>query len=537
MENCKRLNHKETFDLLEQLGISTSPPPEYHCDLYLQNVKGLDFSGAFFSYLRIKGNFIGAKLQYADFVSAKISGVSFQDADLYMANFSKSDISVGYFVNVKCAGANFSNCNLEGAIFHETDLRAANFNEAILREAYSSHEKWSGNRRDPRRAYRNRLKFKNVDLRGATFHKADLSGILIENCNCENADFSQANLNKTLFYECDLRSAKFNTCDLNNTRFMNIRHYDSKFSTIKNANLEAIPLIGVNLSGINLNGANLNRANLQKANLSGSDLRNANLTGANLSEADLSGSQLIGATLEEAILRDANLKDANLDNASLISCSLVGANLDGANLSNCEVYGISTWDIKITDRTIMKDLIISKTDQPLMTIDDIEVAQFLYTILDNRKISQVIDTMRTRCVLILGSFDDASKVTLNLLKNVIRINGHIPMIFNFEPPRNQELMETVRTMALLSNFVIVDLSNRSGQLHELANLVKDTFVPFVTIAKSGTVITAMHGEFKHYYWYRQEYFAFSKDEEFPQLFKEQIIPWVEQTNRKIIGKK
>jgi len=270
---------------------------------------------------------------------------------------------------------------------------------------------------------------------------------------------------------------------------------------------------------------------LREADLRGTNLREADLKGAILNGANLRGANLCGANLREADLKGAYLIEANLTN-----CSLVEANIVAANLSNSQVYGVSAWDIKTSYQTLMNDLEINRYDQPLITVDNIEVAQFIYMLLNNKKISNIINTMRTKAVLILGSFDNSSKVILETLKDVIRHHNYLPLLFDFVPPYTQDLMETVKTMALLSCFVIIDLSTRSGQLHELASLVRDTYIPFATIACKGTKVTGMLGEFKHHYWYRSEIFPYSAKgwkKQIPQLFENEIIPWVEKTNDRL----
>jgi len=175
-----------------------------------------------------------------------------------------------------------------------------------------------------------------------------------------------------------------------------------------------------------------------------------------------------------------------------------------------------------------------------MTVDDIEVAQFIYLLINNEKIKSMIDTMRTKTVLILGSFDRHSLIVLDALKDAIREHDRLPVLINFDKPEKHELMETVKTMALLSSFIIVDLSIRSGQLHELSRLVPDTYIPFVTIAAKGTKLTAMQNEFKHHYWYKSKYFQYSKEcrnEEIPELFETKILPWAEKINEKLRKKR
>jgi hypothetical protein len=82
---------------------------------------------------------------------------------------------------------------------------------------------------------------------------------------------------------------------------------------------------------------------------------------------------------------------------------LIIANLTDADLTGCRVYGISAWDLKL-EGAKQRDLVITAPGQPEITVDNIEVAQFIYLLLHNKKISNVIDTITSKVVLILGRF-------------------------------------------------------------------------------------------------------------------------------------
>jgi hypothetical protein len=126
------------------------------------------------------------------------------------------------------------------------------------------------------------------------------------------------------------------------------------------------------------------------------DLSGANLSGANLIEADLRGAALRGAALSGANLSGANLSGADLTRAALIETNLEGAILTGAN-----VYGISVWDVNLQN-AVQTSLVITPWDQPEITVDNLEVAQFIYLLLHNSKIRDVIDTIGRKGVLLLG---------------------------------------------------------------------------------------------------------------------------------------
>jgi uncharacterized protein YjbI with pentapeptide repeats len=135
------------------------------------------------------------------------------------------------------------------------------------------------------------------------------------------------------------------------------------------------------------------KADLRGAKLGGAILVEANLGGANLIEADLSE-----ADLSEADLVEANLRAANLSRANLMHATLIKTNLTDANLTGCHIYGISAWDLNL-ERAKQENLIITdltNRDQAEIAVDNIEVAQFIYLLLNNEKIRNVIDTSPPR---------------------------------------------------------------------------------------------------------------------------------------------
>jgi len=170
----------------------------------------------------------------------------------------------------------------------------------------------------------------------------------------------------------------------------------------------------------------LSWANLQRANLSWHDLKRANLHGADLSGADLTGADLHGADLSWA-----NLKRANMRGADLHASTLIETDLTGADLTACRVYGVSAWALKL-ERTTQRNLVITDWDQPEIAVDNIEVAQFVFLLLHNEKIRDVIDTIGKKGVLLLGRFTEGRMEVLERLRDKLRDLGYVPMVFNFD---------------------------------------------------------------------------------------------------------
>ncbi|HEX9838844.1 MAG TPA: pentapeptide repeat-containing protein [Anaerolineales bacterium] len=264
------------------------------------------------------------------------------------------------------------------------------------------------------------------------------------------------------------------------------------------------------LCGSNFNSANLMEANLQNANLSddfGSvDLSGVNLSGADLYQTNLTGANLTGANLFGAFLGEANLRQANLTKADLRAANLNGASLvrtiiDGAKVSGSSIYGISVWGLR-GDFEEQRDLIITHEDEPLITIDNIKVAQFIHLILNNEEIRDAINTITSKSVLILGRFAlPDRKAILDALRNKLREYNLLPIVFDFDRPVDKDFTETIKTLAGLSYFVIADVTNPKSSPLELQATVPDYQIPFVPIIQEGESPFAMMVDLqKKYDW-------------------------------------
>ena len=125
------------------------------------------------------------------------------------------------------------------------------------------------------------------------------------------------------------------------------------------------------------------------------------------------------------------------------------------------------------------NLVIPPENAPTVTVDNIEVAQFIYLLLHNEKIRNVIDTIGKKGVLLLGRFTEGRIEILERLRNKLRSLGYVPMVFNFDKPETKDFTETIRLLANLSQFVIVDITNPRSAPLELQAAVPDYMVPFV----------------------------------------------------------
>lgn len=273
-------------------------------------------------------------------------------------------------------------------------------------------------------------------------------------------------------------------------------------------NLSDTDLIGTTLIKAFLRRANLSRANLSRAILDGTDLYGANLKGANLKGAFLGAAEFIEANLSETDLSDLNLIGANLSYANLFRANLSRTNLSStilvrtnfteAILRDCRIFGISAWDVKLEGAS-QNNLIITPEGEPTISVDNLEVAQFIYLLLNNKKIRDVINTIGQKGVLLLGRFGGSGLEFLHAIAAKLRDMNYLPIIFDFQRPDSRDLTETIMTLAGLSRFVIADLSGPSIP-NELRATVPHFKIPFVPIIEEGREGYSMFPDLLGYSW-------------------------------------
>src|SRR6266700_3012158 len=277
---------------------------------------------------------------------------------------------------------------------------------------------------------------------------------------------------------------------------------DLREAYLRNANLEGANLTGAILRGANLEGTNTNlrRTNLSMADLEGTNtnLRRTNLRRTNLSEAIIRNAHLEGADLTGANLEGADLTGADLTGANLSGAVLVETTLRGANLTRCVVYGISVWNAHLEGIT-QDNLVITPEREQIITVDNLEVAQFIYLLLNNPKIRDVIDTIGQKGVLILGRFTPERKAVLDAIREKLRSLNFLPIVFDFERPTTQDFTETIMTLAGLSCFIIADITNPKSSPLELQATVPNYMTPFVPIIQEGEQPFAMFTDLQNRY--------------------------------------
>ena len=378
------------------------------------------------------------------------------------------------------------------------------------------------------------------DLCEVELEGVNLSGWNLTHTQFDGANLRGSNLSKAYLYGAKLRKADLchaNLCDADLTG-ADLSEAILKEALLIRAKITA-DFVGADLSkadllqadgAANFNGANLFRACLNQANLRMADLRNANLCEANLRRADLSDAQLVKAKLIEAKLGSADLSGANLSyaklrqaelwDADLFEANLSGADLSGAilqrtrlvqtcleqaDISNCYIYGISAWGLKLESAN-QTNLIVTPFGEPTITVDNLEVAQFIYLLLNNKRIRDVIDTLTSKVVLILGRFTVERKAVLDAIREALRHRNYLPVLFDCDETASQSTVESILWLAKMARFVIADITDAKSVLQELQAIVPSSpSVAIQPLLLASQVEPGMFDFFKSFPWFLSTY--------------------------------
>jgi uncharacterized protein YjbI with pentapeptide repeats len=413
-----------------------------------------------------------------------LTGINLCGANLTGADLSKADLSDSNLIEV-----DLSYVNLSGVDFSGADLSEANFSGLILLNGKINFNKANLSGADLSESYLGEATFSKANLKGANFNLARLS----------RTDFTKANLTNAKFYDADLSEAILSK------------------SNLSHADFELAILSGAILSGAILSGANFDSADLTRAYLNKAICLNTCLINADLSNADLS---------------EANLSNADLTHANLGRTKLLGTNLTEAILTGCKVYGISVWDVQL-EGAKQENLVITFPDEPAITVDNLEVAQFIYLLLNNQKIREVIDTITSKVVLILGRFTPEREAVLNAIRDELRKWNYLPVLFNFDKPESRDVTETVTTLARLSRFIIADLTDPRSIPQELAFIVPALpSVPVQPLIQSPQREYGMFEHFTKFPWVLPIY-HYADERSLLQSLKENIIEPAEQKAKEL----
>lgn len=392
-------------------------------------------------------------------------------ADLSQADLRERGLRHRALFRANLAGADLRGADLSGSVLVDADCEQANFNGAIMRDVDLRATDLSKT-----------AEFRDVQLIGADLSHANLSGVA----------FGKAHLMDTKLVAANLRGCHA----LGESLFINsdFTHADLRDASLFQALFTQAKLVQANLAG----------ADLQEANFEQADLTSADLSGAKMIRTEFYGARAVGAIFDRAELTYANFSATDLSGARFLQAAMLGArfincNLERANLTGAQVYGVAAWNVTTTD-AIQHDLVVTPPGEATVTVDDLEVGQFVYLLLKRQKIRNLLDVITSKAVLILGRFTPERKLVLDAIARELRARNLVPIIFDFERSTNRDFTETIKTLSGLCLFVIADVTNPKSAPLELQATVPDYQIPFVPIIEEGEPPFSMLADLQKYDW-------------------------------------
>jgi uncharacterized protein YjbI with pentapeptide repeats len=384
------------------------------------------------------------------------------------------------------------------------------------------------------------LRLAGINLQEANLDHADLSACFLREVNlrgahCPYAVFRGASLVYGVGEEADFTNAVLEQAWLvggqwQRARFKQVAAIGVNFQQagLQSADFTEFFTHGGSFIIADATGADFSKAYVAWCGMYDARFTNANFAGADLEgsdfhNSDLSGASMVNMNLKGANFRMSNLHATDLKGSDLSSAVLVGADVTAADLSGCRIHGVSSWDLRVDAATKQLDMIITPPDAAAIMVEDIEVAQFVYLLLNNGKIRNVIDTVGTKGVLILGRFTERKEV-LEAIRAAVRNRGYVPIVFDFERPTDRDFSETVRILAGMSRFVIADITKPRSVPLEAQALVPDYMIPFVPLIARGEQPFAMFQDLwhKHGEWVLQP-LAYESIEQLVKVFDKAVI--------------
>ena len=102
-------------------------------------------------------------------------------------------------------------------------------------------------------------------------------------------------------------------------------------------------------------------------------------------------------------------------------------------------------------------------------------------------------------MLVLGRFTPERKKILDTIKEELRKNNYLPILFDFDKPTSRDTHETVTTLARLSKFIIADITDPKSIPQELVSIVHEIpSLPVQPVIEHGSEPWGMYDHIKQY---------------------------------------
>ena len=267
--------------------------------------------------------------------------------------------------------------------------------------------------------------------------------------------------------------------NLYQTRLANAQFAEAELigANLRSADLSGADLTRAALRGADLSGANLTNAALVEADLSGAEAEEAVLNGANMQSARLDRARLASASLNGADLSNASLAHANLSGASLEKTVLTGATLRAASLENArildaQIFGASMWGLRGRP-AVEERLILTPSDGPLVTVDGLSLAQFVYYLIHTPDAQDFIHAAALKTALVCGRFSERAQPFLTAARAALHRRGLHPIMFDLRGQTLRAVEDGFLSLARMSALTAVDMTGISTMPAQIAALAEE----------------------------------------------------------------
>lgn len=271
---------------------------------------------------------------------------------------------------------------------------------------------------------------------------------------------------------------------------------------------------GYNLSYTNLNRITARNSYFIRCFLAGSDLHfsdicfsffqncsfeRASLAVTKIGSAEFHECDFTNADLSYCSAEETNFSGSTFISTKLSNMSLVKTNFTDTVIDEARVYGVSAWDL-VLDGSRQSNIYIEEEGTSI-TVPTIEMAQFISLLVNNSKIRDIIDTITSKVVLILGRFTEERKAILDAIKEELQNRDYLPVVFDFEGPNSRDVTETIMTLASLAKFVVADISSPKSIPQELTSIIPHfPSLPVQPVIDKSQKEYGMFEHFKSYPW-------------------------------------
>jgi uncharacterized protein YjbI with pentapeptide repeats len=436
-----------------------------------------------------------------------LSGRSFQQFDLNNTDFLRCNFRDTDFAGANLEGCSFSECGLRNTVFSGARLAGSDFSNESLDGCHFSGARAIG------------MTLRGSTLRSCKFVEANLSKADLGMAHIEQSEFRAAKMKQVVAHGATLVDSDFSSADMSDSELVDcdIARCILSTATLSKSRVDRsrwtqCTLHGVDASNVSANGAQFDDCNFRRAVLDGLIACNVQFKRGSLAQTNL-----IASRWDSAVLDGVRMEYALLCKAKLTDTRIV----------DCHVFGISCWGTDFS-RCIQQSIRAYATGSYSIHVNSIEYSFFLYQCMENRHFKTLFESTTDKLVLILGRFSEDAVSGVEALRSAVTRCGLIPVVFDFEKPDAHDLTEVVLSLALLSRFIVVDLSDPKCTPHEIASMAPHINRPVASVIRSGQRPYAMFSDMSDRYRWVLPPVSYNSLAEISRIVEEQVIPSCEE---------